>query len=662
MATESFAGFLDKLKEIHEKEVQGLQSKLNELTNEKCRDTQRIEELFAKNHQLREQQKLLKENVKVLENRLRAGLCDRCQVTQELAKKKQHEFGKAHFQSLQLIFILTNETNKLREENRNLKEELKRLCGTEDKPRSFKGPSREGSATPDSPLPLVSMRSRKSSPKKTAGNEAEDESAQSPEQRITSPCARISPNVLQGEHALELSSQRIANQLHGTIALLRSRSSSQESDGTGKATPPLASQTPPFPQTDQSTSFEDYFRASKSDRHEIASSYERLKLATRKEQLSLLNQHFALHHLGVRNNPNSKENSFLPHLLMPREVGGRRRSQDEWEDPAALLNLPGAVMYMKDHHLENRFHLLKHQEKLHSLLTEKQLQECKARTQESSDQTPQRSSPPPPRIAKECKKERVFLEESPHEMLGKLLSFHKEDLEQAEEAEAVRDYFTDAPLDLSDSGRGRGSMKAGNCPPTFRDYDVGSPCKGQKEESFLQKTCLPSWPQKKKHLHGSNESEQQLSPKETIVVSPVSLRPELPASHPISCNATTGSETKAPLGAEQKRSDQADDGDSESMKEESESDTSGSEMMGAYEDESHPGASMADKYCCQRAAIQRSQRKRRRGSDSGTEADSKSARRGQNGKATQDPADLQDSAKDMTSHSPAFRHSDNEET
>ncbi|KAL8179620.1 UNVERIFIED_CONTAM: RBBP8 N-terminal-like protein [Gekko kuhli] len=131
MGTENFAEFLNKLKEMHEKEVQGLQTKLNELTNEKCRDTQRIEELFTKNHQLREQQKILKDNVKVLENRLRAGLCDRCQVTQELAKKKQHEFGKAHFQSLQHIFILTNELNKMREENKRLKEELKRFCSME---------------------------------------------------------------------------------------------------------------------------------------------------------------------------------------------------------------------------------------------------------------------------------------------------------------------------------------------------------------------------------------------------------------------------------------------------------------------------------------------------------------------------------------------------
>lgn len=33
------------------------------------RDAQRVEELCAKNHQLREQQKALKENVRVLENR-----------------------------------------------------------------------------------------------------------------------------------------------------------------------------------------------------------------------------------------------------------------------------------------------------------------------------------------------------------------------------------------------------------------------------------------------------------------------------------------------------------------------------------------------------------------------------------------------------------------
>lgn len=39
--------------------------------------------------------------------RLRAGLCDRCVVTQELARKKQREFEGSLLQSLQHIFILS---------------------------------------------------------------------------------------------------------------------------------------------------------------------------------------------------------------------------------------------------------------------------------------------------------------------------------------------------------------------------------------------------------------------------------------------------------------------------------------------------------------------------------------------------------------------------
>lgn len=39
--------------------------------------------------------------------RLRAGLCDRCTVTQELARKKQQEFENSLLQHLQHIFILS---------------------------------------------------------------------------------------------------------------------------------------------------------------------------------------------------------------------------------------------------------------------------------------------------------------------------------------------------------------------------------------------------------------------------------------------------------------------------------------------------------------------------------------------------------------------------
>lgn len=40
-------------------------------------------------------------------HRLRAGLCDRCTVTQELARKKQQEFESSLLQNLQHLFILS---------------------------------------------------------------------------------------------------------------------------------------------------------------------------------------------------------------------------------------------------------------------------------------------------------------------------------------------------------------------------------------------------------------------------------------------------------------------------------------------------------------------------------------------------------------------------
>lgn len=75
-----------KLKEYHDKEVQGLQVKVTKLKKERILDAQRLEEL-TKNQQLREQQKVLHETIKVLEDRLRAGLCDRCAVTEEHIRK-----------------------------------------------------------------------------------------------------------------------------------------------------------------------------------------------------------------------------------------------------------------------------------------------------------------------------------------------------------------------------------------------------------------------------------------------------------------------------------------------------------------------------------------------------------------------------------------------
>ncbi|XP_056305140.1 RBBP8 N-terminal-like protein [Danio aesculapii] len=127
MAVESFPELLQKLREVHDNELEGWQEKVLELTNKKNIDTKRLEELHSRNQQLREQQRILTENIKQLENRLRAGLCDRCTVTQEMAKKRQQDYENSQIQSLQHISLLVSEMNTLKKENDRLRDELKTL-------------------------------------------------------------------------------------------------------------------------------------------------------------------------------------------------------------------------------------------------------------------------------------------------------------------------------------------------------------------------------------------------------------------------------------------------------------------------------------------------------------------------------------------------------
>ncbi|XP_070825162.1 DNA endonuclease RBBP8 isoform X5 [Chaetodon trifascialis] len=133
---ECFNSLLLKLREVHEREVEGWQVKIQELSNKKGCDTKRMEELFTKNQQMKEQQRLLTENIKTLENRLRAGLCDRCTVTQEVAKRRQQEFEASQIQSLQHISLLAGEINNLKKENKKLKEEISNFRAALDRDHS----------------------------------------------------------------------------------------------------------------------------------------------------------------------------------------------------------------------------------------------------------------------------------------------------------------------------------------------------------------------------------------------------------------------------------------------------------------------------------------------------------------------------------------------
>ncbi|XP_046943035.1 DNA endonuclease RBBP8 isoform X2 [Lynx rufus] len=145
-----------KLKEYHDKEVQGLQVKVTKLKKERILDAQRLEEFFTKNQQLREQQKVLHETIKVLEDRLRAGLCDRCAVTEEHMRKKQQEFENIRQQNLKLITELMNEKNTLQEENKKLSEQLQQKIENDQQHQATDLESEEN-VIPDSPITAFSF-------------------------------------------------------------------------------------------------------------------------------------------------------------------------------------------------------------------------------------------------------------------------------------------------------------------------------------------------------------------------------------------------------------------------------------------------------------------------------------------------------------------------
>lgn len=150
-AGDFFKELWSKLKECHDKEVQGLQLKISKLKKERCLDAERLEEFYTKNQQLREQQKALHDTIKVLEDRLRAGLCDRCAVTEEHMRKKQLEFENIRQQNLKLITELMNEKNSLQDENKKISEQFQQLQKELEEQKQQALDVEEG-VIPDSPV------------------------------------------------------------------------------------------------------------------------------------------------------------------------------------------------------------------------------------------------------------------------------------------------------------------------------------------------------------------------------------------------------------------------------------------------------------------------------------------------------------------------------
>ncbi|XP_041954622.1 RBBP8 N-terminal-like protein isoform X3 [Alosa sapidissima] len=180
---ESFGEALQKLKEVYKQEVKGWQEKMLGLTNQKNTDAKRIEELLGRNQQLRDQQRSLTENIKQLENRLRAGLCDRCIVTQDVANRRQQEYEKSQLQSLQHISTLGREIATLRRDNKRLYEEVKNLRtalrNQNGRLAETASPEVKRSPTPGSPLSLLLSAAQMSTASPTGGTVQKSEAGHS---------------------------------------------------------------------------------------------------------------------------------------------------------------------------------------------------------------------------------------------------------------------------------------------------------------------------------------------------------------------------------------------------------------------------------------------------------------------------------------------------
>uniref|UniRef100_UPI003AAD2FB3 DNA endonuclease RBBP8 n=1 Tax=Centroberyx gerrardi TaxID=166262 RepID=UPI003AAD2FB3 len=142
--TDLFEDLWRQVRECHQNALQELEAKVSKLKKERCLDAQRLEEFYSRNQQLKEQHKTLQDTISLLEERLRAGVCDRCAVLEENMKNNQN-------QNLRLIAKFKNEKNSLEDENRKLNAELEKLKTSRSDLQQI-SPEQEEGVIPDSPI------------------------------------------------------------------------------------------------------------------------------------------------------------------------------------------------------------------------------------------------------------------------------------------------------------------------------------------------------------------------------------------------------------------------------------------------------------------------------------------------------------------------------
>ncbi|NWI66711.1 RB8NL protein, partial [Todus mexicanus] len=534
-----------------------------------------------------------------------------------------------------------------------------------DKTKHPGATSRESSSTPSSPLALLSPVSRNISTEKSTHRGAEEahhdvpslELGEGPPQPgVPSRTAHLDfPPLLQA-------SQRISNQLHGTIALVRpgSRPCLLEKSPSGASVSPPARKTPLPPEREHSPSLEAYLAASKPESPKLAPSYENLKLSARREQLCLLHKHLSLHQLGLASNCASADRdggSFSSHLLRAKEAESRTRSRDGWEDRAALLKLPAAMVYVRDQHLEEKLHLLKQRERLQHFL----LQQCQPGRRLEGDPKPppeERPLSPWPSIMRECKEEKSCLEEAADGKEEKELWLSQASSELRGKVKAARDDGADVPLDLSDSGRGREtswhsrreSQGAGS--PRLSPRESPAVPRGPCGRCGMERDDLSfhyRWPNAAQALPGAEGEEEEDAAALTLSQAHPTNNSTLrdPEALPESGLRLAGSAQKGEAGKKPRakvtlaKARAQDDGDAESGKQESdEGDTTDSEVAAPYEDDTLQEAQADGKYFCTKDKAQALQKKRKRGQDPCTKGAKKPVRGRKKVKVEQCPAGI----------------------
>ncbi|KAM7390713.1 hypothetical protein PAMA_008754 [Pampus argenteus] len=144
-AADLFEDLWRQLGECHQNALQELEEKVNKLKKDRCLDAQRLEVFYNRNQQLKEQNKTLQDAISVLEERLRAGECDRCAILEENLKNSQDHNER-------LVTKLKHERNNLEDENEKLHAELQKLKMSRSGLQRASSPEQEEGIIPDSPI------------------------------------------------------------------------------------------------------------------------------------------------------------------------------------------------------------------------------------------------------------------------------------------------------------------------------------------------------------------------------------------------------------------------------------------------------------------------------------------------------------------------------